>query len=111
MKFRMKKPRTGLSLTTTLAIAFFFLSAVALLVSSGLQIATNIEAQQKIITSEQQLIAQDATQTVRSFIQEKFSLLETSVGLADPVSASHKSRNVFWIACWVLSRPFGNWLC
>jgi rsbT co-antagonist protein RsbR len=92
MKFRMKKPRTGLSLTTTLAIAFFFLSAVALLVSSGLQIATNIEAQQKIITSEQQLIAQDATQTVRSFIQEKFSLLETSVGLADPVSASPQEQ-------------------
>lgn len=46
----------------------------------------------KIISSQQQLIAQDATRTVSSFIQEKFSVLETSVGLADPVSASPQEQ-------------------
>jgi len=86
MKFQKKKPRAALSLTTTLAIAFFSLSVVVLLISSGLQIASNIQAQRETISNKQQLIAQDATRTVSSFIQEKFSVLETAVGLVDLVT-------------------------
>jgi rsbT co-antagonist protein RsbR len=92
MKFQIKKPRASLSLTTTLALAFFTLSAVVLLISSGLQIVSNIQAQEEIISSKQQLIAHAAARTVSSFIQEKFSVLETTVGLTDLVTASPKAQ-------------------
>jgi rsbT co-antagonist protein RsbR len=88
MKFPSKKPRAALGLTTTLAIAFFTLSAVVLLISSGLQIVSNVQTQREAISNKQQLIAHDATQTVSNFIQEKFSVLGTTVGLADLVTAS-----------------------
>jgi rsbT co-antagonist protein RsbR len=92
MKFPRKKPHAVLSLTTTLAIAFFTLSAVVLLISSGLQILSNIQAQQEIISSKQQLIAHAATRSVSSFIQEKFSVLATALGLADLVTASPQAQ-------------------
>jgi anti-anti-sigma regulatory factor/HAMP domain-containing protein len=88
MKSQQKKPQAVLSLTATLAIAFFTLSALVLLISSGLQIVSNVQAQRETISNKQQLIAQDATRTVSSFIQEKFSVLETAVGLTDPVTVS-----------------------
>src|SRR4051794_9266768 len=87
MKFPSKKPRAALSLTTTLAIAFFTLSAVVLLISSGLQIVSNVQTQREAISTKQQLIAQDASRTVSNFIQEKFAVLATTVGLTDLVTA------------------------
>jgi rsbT co-antagonist protein RsbR len=92
MKFQIKKPRASLSLTTTLALAFFTLSAVVLLMSSGLQIGSNIQAQQEIISNKQQLIARAANRSVSGFIQEKFSVLETTVGLADLVTTSPQAQ-------------------
>jgi rsbT co-antagonist protein RsbR len=87
MKFPSKKPRAALGLTTTLAIAFFTLSALVLLISSALQLFSNIQSQREIVSSKQQLIAHDAARTVSNFIQEKFSVLETAVGLTDLVTA------------------------
>jgi GAF domain-containing protein len=75
-------------LTATLAIAFLALSIVVLLVSTGLQVFSNIQAQQEAIASRQQFIAQDATRTVSSFIQEKFGVLDTTIRLAHPATAS-----------------------
>jgi rsbT co-antagonist protein RsbR len=92
MKFPSKKPRAAIGLTTTLAIAFFTLSAIVLLISSGLQIVSNVQAQRAAISNKQQLIAHDATRTVSAFIQEKFSVLETTVGLTDLVTASPKEQ-------------------
>lgn len=88
----MKKPtkqlRPAQSLTTTLALAFFTLSVVALLISSSLQLVSDIQTQQRAVSSNQQLIAQDAAVTVSSFIHEKFSALETAVWLTDLDAAS-----------------------
>jgi rsbT co-antagonist protein RsbR len=92
MKFPRKKPRVALSLTTTLAIAFVTLSAVVLLISSALQIGSNTQAQREIISSKQHLIAQDAARIVSSFVQDKFSVLATAVGLADPVRVSRDEQ-------------------
>src|SRR3954470_1690602 len=83
MKFPSKKPRAALGLTTTLAIAFFTLSAIVLLISSGLQIVSNVQTQREAISNKQQLIAQEASRTVSNFIQEKFSVLATTVELVD----------------------------
>src|SRR4051812_41581782 len=92
MNVQVKKPRAALSLTTTLAIAFFTLSAVVLLISSGLQIVSKIQAQQETIANRQQLLAEDATRAVSGFIQDRFSALETAVRLADPVTASAEQQ-------------------
>src|SRR5262245_59263267 len=92
MKFPRQKPHAAPSLTTTLALAFFTLSAVVLLISSDLQIFSNIQSQREIISNKQHLIAQDATHTVGGFIQEKFSVLETAVGLVDVVTASPEAQ-------------------
>jgi rsbT co-antagonist protein RsbR len=92
MKSQARKPRSVLSLTATLAVAFFTLSAIVLLISSGLQILSKIQAQRETIVNRQQLIAQDASQAVSGFIRDKFSVLETAVRLADPVRASPEQQ-------------------
>jgi putative methionine-R-sulfoxide reductase with GAF domain len=92
MKNQIKKPQATLSLTTTLTIAFFVLGAVVLLISSSLQLFFSVQIQQESIANEQQLIAQDAAKTVSSFIQEKFSVLETTVWLANPAVASPEEQ-------------------
>jgi PAS domain S-box-containing protein len=86
------KPQAPSSLTSTLAIAFLALSAVVLLISSGLQIFSSIQTQQETISNQQQLIAQDAARSVSSFTQEKFNALETTVWLVNPVTASPEAR-------------------
>ena len=83
MKTQTKRLRAAQSLTTTLALAFFTLSVIALLISGGLQLFFNLQTQQIMIAGNQQLIAQEAARTVSSFIQEKFGVLETAVGLTN----------------------------
>ncbi len=88
MKTKTNNPRPARSLTTTLAVTFFGLSALALLISGSLQIVFNIQSQQAALSSRQQLIAQGASKTVSSFILEKISGLETAVEFSNPVSAN-----------------------
>ena len=92
MTNRVKKSRSARSLTATLAIAFFALSVVALLVSGGLQVYTNFQTQQQVITTEQQLLAQDAASTVSNFIQNQFNLMESTVRFASPASATAEEQ-------------------
>ena len=80
------RSRPAQSLATTLVIAFFSISALALLLSSALQIALNIQSQQTAISSRQQLIAQDAAKTVSAFIQDKFNSLQTAAELSNPIT-------------------------
>ena len=70
-KKKLNRPRAARSLTTTLAIAFFTLSVVVLLVNGSLALYTNIQTNQDAISSKQQLIAQDAAKTVSQFHRGK----------------------------------------
>jgi rsbT co-antagonist protein RsbR len=88
MNVLSRRPRATRPLATTLASAFSALSAVVLLISSILQIVFNLQAQQAIVASQQQLIAQGAARAVSAFIQEKLSVLETAVRLVDLVGGS-----------------------
>jgi putative methionine-R-sulfoxide reductase with GAF domain len=83
-----RNPRPARNLAATLAVAFFGISAVILLLSSALQIALNVQAQQAALSSKQQLIAQNAAKTVSAFIQDKFSSLQTAVELSNPITLS-----------------------
>lgn len=85
MKIQIPKSRSDVSLTTALAIAFFALSAVVLLVSGGLQFYYNYQTQRDVVFSQQRLIAQEAASAVSSFIEDKFNVLETAVNLENVV--------------------------
>ncbi len=89
---KAEKPKTSRSLTATLAISFLALSVAVLLIASSLEIFFSFRAQQEIVASKQQLIAQDAAKTVASFVQENFSVLEAAVRLGNPVSISQKEQ-------------------
>jgi putative methionine-R-sulfoxide reductase with GAF domain len=92
MNTKTEKPKGARNLMVTLAIAFFTLSVVALLVNSGLALYTTIRTSQESIAARQQLVAQDASKTVSSFIQEKFGALETAVEYANPALADTFTR-------------------
>jgi GAF domain-containing protein/HAMP domain-containing protein len=91
MKTVTVKPKTR-SLTTTLAISFFSLSALVLLISSSLQILLSIQAQQAEIKERQQLIAQDAGKSVSSFIERRFNTMETAAEFSNLATASYQER-------------------
>jgi putative methionine-R-sulfoxide reductase with GAF domain len=94
MKSQIGTPRTARSLAATLAIALSALSAVALLISGGIQLFSNIQAQQAAISGEQQLIAQQASKSVADFVQQRFSVLETAVGFTNPFTAAPDSQKL-----------------
>ena len=48
--------------------------------------------QREAISNKQQLIAQEASRTVSTFIQEKFSVLATTVELTDLVTAAPEEQ-------------------
>jgi len=93
MSKSVKKSKKSRSLVATLALAFLGLSVVVLVAASIIQMAYNFRAQQKTVASEQQLIAQEAANTVASFIQEKFSILETAVKLDNLGVVSLEEQN------------------
>jgi GAF domain-containing protein len=87
-ELKTKRPKRSRSLTATLSIAFVVLSLVALLVVSSLELFFNFRSQQEIVAAKQRLIALDAANTVKSFIQERFSELEAAVKFGDLDTAS-----------------------
>jgi hypothetical protein len=92
MKTKTKIFPASRSLATTLAIAFFTLSVFILLVSGGVALYTNISAYQDRLTNEQQYLAEDAGKTVSSFINTKFTALETVIEFANPIPATSETR-------------------
>ncbi len=94
MIFKTKKTKPFRSLWVTLAIAFLALSALVLLISSSLNMYFSFQTQQKLITNEQKFIAQNAADTVQSFIQEKFSTLKAAAHLSNPVETNQEGQNL-----------------
>jgi len=79
-------------MSTTLAMTFFSLSAVVLLVYSGWQIFQEFKRHEGFVLSKQQLIAQDAARTVSGFIQDNFRMLETAVWVTDLYALSEMEQ-------------------
>jgi methyl-accepting chemotaxis protein len=89
---KLKKTMSSRSLMVTLAIYFFALSLVVLLIAGGLQIYFNFQNQQKVIFAQQQFIAREAAYNVRGFIQEKIGILESSVILSGLVDSQKEEQ-------------------
>ena len=81
-------------LATTLTITFALVSVLVILVVQTLQLTYSLNSQQAVLSSKLEVIAQDASKTVSSFIEEQFSVLETAVDLADPLSAPIQEREI-----------------
>jgi putative methionine-R-sulfoxide reductase with GAF domain len=92
MKTTMNNPRPPRSLATTLAIAFFTLSAVILLISGGFAAYSNINSYIHGISDLQEHAAHDASEAVSSFIEDRFVALESAVDFANPVTATSEAR-------------------
>ena len=73
-KSNARHPR---SLTTTLTFAFFGLSALVLLIASGLQILLNVRAHQEAIFNQEQSVARSAALKIGAFLDEKSTVLST----------------------------------
>ena len=92
--FEVKRIKNFRSLTVTLAIAFMTLSAIVLVISSGLDIYFSLQGQREDIAEHQQLIAQKAANTVSDFFQERFSVMQATVGVTDIVNAPGEEQKL-----------------
>jgi GAF domain-containing protein/HAMP domain-containing protein len=92
MKTETAKTKNTRSLTTTLAVSFFSLSALVLLLSSSLQIALTIQTQQQEIEDTHLHTAEDAVENVGNFIEDKFSIIQIAVEFSEPITASPTDR-------------------
>ncbi|HBB68032.1 MAG: hypothetical protein A2X39_06720 [Elusimicrobia bacterium GWC2_56_31] len=71
-------PEKFRSLTLTLAAAFFILSAVVLFISGSVQTYFNFQAQRHIVSARQELIARNAGDAVKRFVQKRLNTLKTA---------------------------------
>jgi putative methionine-R-sulfoxide reductase with GAF domain len=85
---KKKQPESPRSLATILALTFSTLGVAILLISSSYSSITNYRLFQNGLAVEQQLIAQDAGKTVASFVEARFSALETAVDFTNPLTSS-----------------------
>ena len=92
MKRVTESSPTSRMLSTTLATAFFSFIIVVLLLYAGVKTFSDFNIQKSIVSSKQQLIAQDAAKTVSNFIQDNFNVLKTSAWLTNLDAASRKEQ-------------------
>jgi PAS domain S-box-containing protein len=79
-------------LKTTLAAAFSCFSIVVLFLYSGLETFNDFNTLSAVISNKQRLTAQEAAKTVSSFVEENFSVLETSIWLTNLDAASEAEQ-------------------
>ncbi|UCF91024.1 MAG: HAMP domain-containing protein [Desulfobacterales bacterium] len=84
MKFR--------SLTATLAMAFLTVSIIILLVFNGLNVYFGLRIQRTAIAERQQRIAQEAANTVKGFVREKFRVLAATAHRTNLADAEREQQ-------------------
>ncbi len=83
MKTALNNSRPTRSLLYTLAIAFLTISVVALLADGSFTLYTDIKRQQGAILAQQELIAENASQEVSGFFEEKYRALEATTKIVE----------------------------
>jgi len=86
MKFR--------SLNVTLTVAFLALTITILFTISAIYLYFNFQGQHNIVVNQQQFIALQATNEVKSFIQEKFSILKTASSLSNLITSKEEEQKI-----------------
>ena len=62
--------------------------------TSSLNMYSNFQSQRQAVSDQQQLIAKEATHTVKSFVQDKFSELHAAAGLYKIFDISHREQKL-----------------
>jgi HAMP domain-containing protein len=65
-----------------------------LVIASGLDIYFSFQAQQEVVSEQQQLIATGAANAVSDFVSEKFSIIEASVRIGELIDTDHETRSL-----------------
>jgi two-component system cell cycle sensor histidine kinase/response regulator CckA len=94
MRIPIGKSGAAPSLTAMVTVAFLIFGVLMLSISSVLQLISAIQTQKQVISSDQQLIAQDAARSVSGFIQDKLNVMETAIWLTNPHAASPEQRKL-----------------
>jgi signal transduction histidine kinase/CheY-like chemotaxis protein len=89
-----KKIQKFRSLRVTLALSFLALSTVALLIGTGLDMYFNLQSQRKLVATQQELVAQQAANSVKDFIQNKIDLLATAGVIGNMGKADRPGRKL-----------------
>jgi putative methionine-R-sulfoxide reductase with GAF domain len=92
MKIQTKNSPASRSMATTLALAFFTLSMVILLVSGSVALYASIVAYRASLAGEQQHLASNAAEAVSGFIENKVNTLETAIEFSNPITATPETR-------------------
>ncbi len=85
-------PRPFRSLSISLTLAFFAVSASVLVILGGLSIFFAFGSEHRFVAVQQQLVAQGAVEKVSTFISDQTSVLETAVAVGDLEDASLEER-------------------
>jgi methyl-accepting chemotaxis protein len=88
------RPQKARSLVTILAIAIAAQAVGALLFSGAVQALANYLNRQTAISQEQQTIADQVSQKVVGFVDEKFSVLEAAVEFSDPLASTSEEQKI-----------------
>lgn len=90
----IEKGKRLISLRVTLGLAFLILSAILLIITGSLNMYNNFLNNRKVVAEQQKLIAKDAANTVKSFIQEKFGMLEVTAAIGDLDSSTYEEQKI-----------------
>jgi len=82
------------SLTVILTIAFVSVSVLVLLIASGLELYFSYNNQKKQVVSQQQLIARDAANSVKTYIHKKIEILQTAAILGNLTSPDREDQRL-----------------
>lgn len=77
------KSRKFHSLTVILAFSFLALSLFVLLIAGSQELYFNYKNQEKLVSSQQELIAREAANSVKTYIQKKLEILETGISIGN----------------------------
>ncbi len=82
----------GVSLRRMLTFVLILSSVATLVISTSIQLASNIGAQRELVENNRRLVTEDAGKTVDAFIDEKFSSLEEASWTIDLPKATREER-------------------
>ena len=91
---RTNSLRPSRSLSVTLAIAFLILSVAALIAYGSFALYFNVRQQQETLSVQQRLVAQDASQEVSGFFEEKYRALEATTKIVQLPTGSAEQRRL-----------------
>lgn len=87
-------PKKFRGLAVTLAVAFSAVSLAVILITNGLETYYNFQTQQIVIASQQRVVAEEAANTVKDFIQDKIDALQATIRFGNIMNIRQEEQKV-----------------